>query len=97
MTTIKELIDGLEQVDIENLVGADVKAIDEVIDFLDLLPHDLDTASGVYYMNKERKANDTGMDYRVEVHTYVDSDYSGYDEEYDEEEDYPRDYGNYEY
>jgi len=87
VTTINELIEGLEQVDIDNLDQVDIHAIDKVIDFLGLLPQELDTASGIYYLRKERDRNDTGVDYRVEIHTY-DAEQVDYDATYPDDYEY---------
>lgn len=54
------------------------------------LPHDLDLPSAQYYLSKEFKSNDTGMDQRFEIHTFEAEPYdddegywdsSGYDED----------------
>lgn len=69
----------------------------EVAEFFSGLPDDLDLASASYYLNKEFKRNDTGVDNRVEIYTgepesYDDSGESWYDSSGYDQDDYDDDY-----
>lgn len=57
--------------------------VEDLSEFLNELPDDLDLGSASYYLKKEFKANDTGVDERFHVYT----DYSGYDDDDDDWDD----------
>ena len=62
----------------------------DVYSFFADLPGDLDLGSAAYYLKKEYKKNQTGIDDRYPVAAYVDVSSSGYDDiedDWDEDED----------
>lgn len=75
---------------------------DDLLDFFADLPQDLDLGSAAYYLKKEFKRNDTGIDDRVQIFTFDPEpaddegywDSSGYDsdDDYDEDASWREDY-----
>lgn len=59
----------------------------DLIEFLNELPDDLDLGSAAYYLKKEFKRNESGVDDRVSIYTYEPESYSGYDEDGDDLDD----------
>ena len=86
VATINEMADGAGSV------------LMDVAEFFSGLPADLDLASAEYYLRKEFKRNDTGVDDRIQIFTFDPEpaddegywDSSGYDED-DEDEDWEDD------
>lgn len=79
MTTVNDLINELGQ-----LATTKGSAIADMYSLLADVDPDLDLASAMYYLKKEFRRNDTGMDRRVEIYT-LDLDY---EEDDDEDEDF---------
>lgn len=88
MSTIGDIYEGLGNLPEAVLSEADKHAVYSTLEFLGALPDDLDTASASYYLNKEFKRNDTGIDTRYEVSIYTAED----DDWDDDEEDWGDEY-----
>lgn len=94
MTTIGDVLKWLDEM---IQVGQSEEAVD-LFRFFSSLPENLDLSSASYYLEKEFKRNDSGMDYRYSVEVFVDEggtvadddywDSSGYDEWDDEEDEF---------
>lgn len=95
MTTIGDLQQGLNDLPVDVLGSEDRDAVYRALEFLETLPGELDVASAEYYLRKEFKRNDTGVDNRTEIFTFdpepADNegywDSSGYDDDDDDWED----------
>lgn len=59
----------------------------ELMEFFSNMPAGLDLASALYYLKREFKSNNTGIDYRTEIYTAEPDSYSGYDDDEDDEWD----------
>lgn len=88
MTNVGEVLDWLDR---KTQTSEDTTAMD-LWELFAELPLDLDLASAKYYMKKEFKNNDTGMDQRFEIHTF---DAESYDELYDEDDDEDEDFDDW--
>lgn len=92
MTNVGDVFDWLDQ---KTYTSEDTVASD-LWQFFSKLPLDVDLASASYYLEKEFKRNDTGVDDRVRVFTFDPEpeddegywDSSGYDEWDDEEDEF---------
>lgn len=102
MTNIGDILVGLNDLPIEGFSTGDKEVVYKAIDFFEELPSDLDLASAAYYLKKEFKRNDAGVDDRIQIFTFdpepVDDegywDSSGYDldDDYDEDASWREDY-----
>lgn len=94
MTNVGEVFDWLDR---KTQTSEDTVAVD-LWEFFRDLPLDLDLASASYYLNKEFRSSDTGVDKRVQIFTFDPEpdegegyrDSSGYDED-DEDDDWEDD------
>lgn len=102
MSTIGELAETLNEAPHDLYEESVRQSLYEILDFLDTLPQELDLASAAYYLRKEFKRNDTGVDDRVQIFTFDPEpaddegywDSSGYDldDDYDEDAVWREDY-----
>lgn len=91
MSTIGELAVTLNEATFDFFNEDERQSLLEVLDFLDSVPQDLDLASAAYYLKKEFKANNTGVDDRYAAEIYT-ADAEVYDEWDDDDDDYVDDY-----
>ena len=86
MTNVSDVVSAIQD------LGEVPIALSDAYDFFCEIPQDLDLVSALFYLKKEFKRNDVGIDDRnVGIYTDLDEDeYSGLD--FEEEDDWDYDY-----